>query len=55
MEGLHASAVRGPALLAPSGIGITADSEHFLIANYHSINDCRYVIGVYRVLIFYLK
>jgi hypothetical protein len=37
------------------GIGITADSEHFLIANYHSINDCRYVIGVYRVLIFYLK
>ena len=26
----------------------TVDSEHFLIANYHRIDDCRHAIRIYR-------
>jgi hypothetical protein len=32
----------------------SADSEHFLIANYHTTDFCTYEIRVYRVRIFYL-
>jgi hypothetical protein len=32
----------------------TADSEHFLITNYHTTDFCTYEIRVYRVRMFYL-